>query len=240
MSEKATSLESMTVAKDAELASLSVQVAKLTSDMSSFQSSRDELCSRVSSLKSERDSLANQRSSLESAFELFKEQMEAMQDEQATTLANQVAKLDDQLLEMAAHLKEEFYPRFLTAISVRRWILTHGLKLILFKCLQSTEYLHVLGGAIGCVVNKVMQDGLRAGIDHGKVGRDLFVIKAYDPSTEARYADAVNAIRTMDFLLLSVLKSKKDASMVDLMDSLCLEGPLAEIPRAEELQPSLE
>nr|GFD35064.1 hypothetical protein [Tanacetum cinerariifolium] len=34
--------------------------------------------------------------------------------------------------------------------------------------------------------------------------------------------------------------SKKDASIVDLIDSFRLEGPLAEIPRAEELQPSPE
>ncbi|GKC27810.1 hypothetical protein Tco_1035104 [Tanacetum coccineum] len=59
--------------------------------------------------------------------------------------------------------------------------------------------------AIGCAINKGIQDGLRAGVDHGKDGRDL----------------------------------SKDASIVDLMDSLHLEGPLAEIPRAEDLQPSL-
>ncbi|GKC09100.1 hypothetical protein Tco_1000710, partial [Tanacetum coccineum] len=71
-----------------------------------------------------------------------------------------------------------FYPRFLTAISGRRWILTYGLKLVLLKCLQSLEY--------------------------------------WEGS----------------------LKSKKDASIVDLTNSLRLEGPLAEIPRTEDLQPS--
>ncbi|GJV35817.1 hypothetical protein Tco_1408294, partial [Tanacetum coccineum] len=208
MSKRVTSLESVAAAKDAELTSLSLQVSQLTSELSSFQLSRDELCSKVSSLESERDSLANQKSSLEFTFELFKEQVEAMQDEQATDLANRVAELDAQLLEMASHLEEEFYPHFLTTISGWWWILTHGLKLILFKCLQSNEYLRVLGEAIGCAINKGMQDGLRAGVDHGKAGRDL--------------------------------SSKKDASMVDLMDSLRLEGPLAEILGAKELQPSLE
>nr|GEV83860.1 ribonuclease H-like domain-containing protein [Tanacetum cinerariifolium] len=84
-------------------------------------------------------------------------------------------------------------------------ILTHGLKLVIFKCLQSLEYCHALGIAIGCAVNK-----------------------------------AVNALGAVDFVLLSELKSKKDASIVDLMDSLRLEGPLPEIPRAEDLQPSPE
>ncbi|GKE89742.1 hypothetical protein Tco_1567217 [Tanacetum coccineum] len=196
----------MTTLKETELASLTAQVAQLTSDLFGFQLSRDELSSKVAFLESERDSLANQKSSLKSAFELFKERMEATQDEQAKVLGNRVAELDAQLLEMAAHLDEEFYPRFLTAISGRRWILTHGIKLVLLKCLQSSEYCHALGQAIGCAVNKGIQDGLRAGVDHGKAGRDL--------------------------------SSKKDVSIVDFMDSLCLEGPLTEIPGAKDLQPS--
>ncbi|GKE36862.1 hypothetical protein Tco_1460267 [Tanacetum coccineum] len=141
---------------------------------------------------------------------------------------------------MADHLDEEFYPRFLTAISRRRWILTHGLKLVILKCLQSPEYCHALGMAIGCAVNKGIQDGLRAWVDHGKAGRDLFVVEAYDPSAEAKYVKAVNSLGAVDFPLLSKLKSKKDASIVDLMDSVRLEGPLVEIPKAEDLLPSLE
>ncbi|GKF87243.1 hypothetical protein Tco_0258120, partial [Tanacetum coccineum] len=140
----------------------------------------------------------------------------------------------------AAHLEEEFYPRFLTTLSGWRWILTHGIKLVLIKCLQSSEYLHTLEETIGYAINKGMQDDLKAGIDHRKAGRDLSVIETYNPSAEAKYVDAVNALRTVDFSLLSLLKSKKDACVVDLMDSLYLEGPLAEIPRAKELQPSLE
>ncbi|GKA99931.1 hypothetical protein Tco_0827925 [Tanacetum coccineum] len=138
LSEKVATLESVTTSKETELASLTAQVVQLISDLSGFQLSRDELSSKVAFLESERDRLADQRSSLESAFELFKGRMEAMQDEQATVLGNRVAKLDAQLLEMAPHLDEEFYPRFLTTISGRQWILTHGLKLVLLKCLQSS------------------------------------------------------------------------------------------------------
>ncbi|GKF56983.1 hypothetical protein Tco_0170520, partial [Tanacetum coccineum] len=129
------------------------------------------------------------------------------------------------------------YPHFLTAISGGRWILTHRLKLVIIKCLQSPEYCHALGTAIGCAVNKGIQYDLRAGVDHGKAGTDLSVIKAYEPSTEAKYVEAVNALGTVDFSLLSELKSKKDAIIVDPMDSLRLEEPLTEIPGAEDLQP---
>ncbi|GJW67857.1 hypothetical protein Tco_0122281 [Tanacetum coccineum] len=175
LSEKVTTLESVTALKETELVSLTTQVVQLTSNLSGFQLWHDELSSKVSSLESERDRLANQG-----------------------------LRWNAQLLEMPAHLEEE------------------------------------LRQAIGCAINKGIRDGLKAGVDHGKAGRDLSVIKAYDPSAKAKYIDAVSALRTVDFSLLSVLKSKKDASIVDLMDSLRLEGPLAEIPRAEELKPSPE
>ncbi|GKB69458.1 hypothetical protein Tco_0930870, partial [Tanacetum coccineum] len=136
---------------------------------------------------SERDSLADQRSSLESAFELFKGNMEAMQDEQVTVLGNRVAELDAQILEMATHLEEEYFPCFLTTISGRRWILTHGLKLVLLKCLQSFEYLRALGETIGCLINK-----------------------AYDPSAKAKSVDAVNALRTGEI-------KEKRVSLTDVM-----------------------
>nr|GEZ72993.1 reverse transcriptase domain-containing protein [Tanacetum cinerariifolium] len=94
--------------------------------------------------------------------------------------------------------------------------------------------------AIDCAVNKDIQDGLKLGVDLGNAGRDLSVIEDYDPSAEAKYIDAENALGTVDFYLLSELTSKKDANMVDLMDYLHLEGPLAKIPRAKDLQPSSE
>nr|GEW38593.1 hypothetical protein [Tanacetum cinerariifolium] len=150
--EKAATLESMTASKETELTSLTAQIDQPTSDMSNFQLSRDELSSKVAFLELEMDSLADQSFSLEYAFELFKERMEAMQDEQATVMRN-----------------------------------------------RSFEYLQALRQAISCAVNKGIQDGLKARVNHGKARRDLF----------------------------------KDASMVDLM-----EGPLAEIPGVEDLQPS--
>ncbi|GKG31934.1 hypothetical protein Tco_0426884, partial [Tanacetum coccineum] len=95
---------------------------------------------------------------------------------------------------MTAHLDEDFYPRFLTSISGRRWILSHRLKLVLLKCLQSSEYLQALGQAISYAVNKGIQDGLKVGVDHEKAERDLSVIEAYDPLVEAKYIDVVNAL----------------------------------------------
>ncbi|GKG55543.1 hypothetical protein Tco_0572183, partial [Tanacetum coccineum] len=78
----------------------------------------------------------------------------------------------------------------LSTISSRRWLLTHGLKLVLIKCLNSSEYLTALGTTISHAIEKGMQDGLAAGIDHGKRGRSLEDLVAYNPSAEEDYSFA--------------------------------------------------
>ncbi|GKG38796.1 hypothetical protein Tco_0460508, partial [Tanacetum coccineum] len=109
----------------------------------------------------------------------------------------------------------------------RRWILGRGLKLAVIKCLQSPEYLSALGGALGRAINKGMQDGLAAGVDHGRAGRGLDDIVAYDPSAEANFVSAVNSLCAVNFPFLAQLESQKDASMADIIDLLHLEGHAA-------------
>ncbi|GKD02431.1 reverse transcriptase domain-containing protein, partial [Tanacetum coccineum] len=65
-------------------------------------------------------------------------------------------------------------------------------------------------------------------------------VAAYNPSTEAGFVFAVNALLDVDFPLLAQLASQKDASIADVMGLLRLEGPAAETPKAEQLQPSPE
>nr|GEU80733.1 hypothetical protein [Tanacetum cinerariifolium] len=84
------------------------------------------------------------------------------------------------------------------------------------------------------------QTGLVAGIDHGKAGRGLADVAAYDPSAKTKYVSAVLAFRKLDFDFLVVLESQKDASIVDIMDHFRLEGPFAETPEISQLQPSHE
>nr|GFB56585.1 hypothetical protein [Tanacetum cinerariifolium] len=54
---------------------------------------------------------------------------------------------------------------------------------------------------------KGMQDGLAAGIDHGKAERGLVDVDAYDTSAKDNYVSAVNALRAVDFPLLAHLAS---------------------------------
>nr|GEX38787.1 hypothetical protein [Tanacetum cinerariifolium] len=53
-----------------------------------------------------------------------------------------------------------------------------------------------------------------------------------------KYVDAMNSLGAIDFSLLSELELKRYSSIVDLIDSLCWEGALAEIHRVEDMHPS--
>nr|GEY49545.1 hypothetical protein [Tanacetum cinerariifolium] len=222
-------LESADATKVAELASLTAQTAKLTQDLSELCFSCDELSVKASSLEAKRDRLISQVSLLEgtcfelcdkvSGYWLFKEKIKVVQDEKVKVLSDKVPGLDAELMEMALHLDEEFYPCFLTTIAGRRWI---------------------LGCAIGRAIDNGMQDGLAAGINHGKSGRGRVDVTAYNPSVEANYVFVVSILCDVDFPLLAQLDSQKDASIADIMGLLHLEGPSTEVPKTNQLQPSPE
>ncbi|GJZ48814.1 hypothetical protein Tco_0603004 [Tanacetum coccineum] len=173
---KVVELQSLVSTKDLELKDLNVAV-------SSLRSQKDGLVDQVHALETICSGLCDQVS----GYERLKEQIEEFQDVQMNIVNDKVAKLDADLLEMALHLEEKFYPHLLTIISGRRWLLTHGLKLAIVKCLNYQEYLSSLGAAISRAIEKGMQDGLSAGIDHGKAGRSLMDVVAYNPAAEADY-----------------------------------------------------
>ncbi|GJY43374.1 hypothetical protein Tco_0431587 [Tanacetum coccineum] len=173
-------------------------------------------------------------------YERLKEQFEEFQDVQMRMVGDKLAKLEVDLSEMTLHFEEKFYPHLLTTITDRRWLLTHGLKLFLTKCLNSSEYLSALGAAISRAIEKGMQDGLAAGIEHGAHGRSLEDLVAYNPSAEEDYNAALQELRSLDFSLLAELKSHKDASVETIMNLLRLESPLVDAPGMSDLQPDVD
>ncbi|GKF64307.1 hypothetical protein Tco_0187755, partial [Tanacetum coccineum] len=172
----------------------------------------------VYSLRSQKDSLVDQVHAMETTcsglrdpvlgYGRLKEQIEEFQDAQMNIVNDKVAKLDADLLEMALHLEEKSYPHLLTTISGR-----------------------------SRAIEKGIQDGLAAGIHHGKAGRSLADIVAYNPAAEADYNSTLQKLREVEFPLLTELKSHKDASTADVINLLRLEGPLADAPGMSDLQP---
>ncbi|GKA92371.1 hypothetical protein Tco_0814296 [Tanacetum coccineum] len=163
---------------ESEKNTLNDKVMELQSSLSAKDLEAKELAATAAIAKSQNDSLVDQVNVLEgacselrkqvSAYESLKEQIEEFQDEQMRVMFDKLAKLEVDLIEMALHLEEKFYPHLLTVIAGRRWLLTHGLKLFITKCLNSSEYLVALGAAISRAIEKGMQVGLAAGIEHGK------------------------------------------------------------------------
>ncbi|GJZ48602.1 hypothetical protein Tco_0602434 [Tanacetum coccineum] len=175
-----------------------------------------------------------------SAYESLKEQIEEFQDEQMRVMFDKLAKLEVDLIEMALHLEEKFYPHLLIVIAACRWLLTHGLKLFITKCLNSSEYLVALGAAISRAIEKGMQVGLAAEIEHVKQGRRLEELVAYNPSAKEDYDTAIKELCAVEFSLLADLKSNKDASTKTIMNLLRLNDPLSNLPGMSDLQPDVE
>ncbi|GKD73436.1 hypothetical protein Tco_1331718, partial [Tanacetum coccineum] len=113
---------------------------------------------------------------------------------------------------------------------------SYGMKLLMAKCLNSTEYMEALGNAFGRAIEKRMQEGLAAGIKHGQAKRCLSDLEAYNPSAEADFNSAVRDLRGLDFPLLRELSAKKDASTWDVMDLLRLDDVVAKVLGMTDLQ----
>ncbi|GKC38463.1 hypothetical protein Tco_1050847 [Tanacetum coccineum] len=92
--------------------------------------------------------------------------LEKFQDEQMAVVHEKFNKLYFDFFETCLHLEEMFYPHLLTTIVGHRWLLTYGMKLSVFKCLNSSEYFSALGAAISKAIEKGMQDRLAAEITH--------------------------------------------------------------------------
>nr|GFC51491.1 hypothetical protein [Tanacetum cinerariifolium] len=152
---------------------------------------------------------------------------------QNDSLADQVHKLEVSSAELQENITvydnyglsfgRKILPYLLNTISGRRWLLTHGLKLFLVKCLNLSEYLTALGSAIIRAIEKRMQSGLAAGIDHGMEGRSLADVTTYNPDAKVDFNTALQELREVDFPLLAELKSYKDVSTKDIMNVLRLE-----------------
>ncbi|GJX37282.1 hypothetical protein Tco_0250585 [Tanacetum coccineum] len=121
-------------AEGAEAACLRIQVSAIKAAGKDLE--LKDVNATMSSLKSQNDGLVDQVHVLETTcfhlrdqvlrYEQLKDQIEEFQEAQMNIVNDKVAKLDADLLEMALHLEEKFYPHLLTTISGRRWLLTHG------------------------------------------------------------------------------------------------------------------
>nr|GFC15455.1 hypothetical protein [Tanacetum cinerariifolium] len=124
------------------------------------------------------------------------------------------AELDARLDALSIDFDEELYPHMLTAIAGRRWVIGHGLRLAIMKCVESLE------------MRQAFVDVVSAGVakEHGRSQLELESIEAYDPEAEAKFVAALQSLKDLKFYLLDQLEGLKDAPMDVIMAALYLES----------------
>ncbi|GKC62969.1 gypsy type transposase, partial [Tanacetum coccineum] len=200
---------------------LDVKVADLAASVKVREHEVADLDVVVTSIKSQNDNLVAQVHELETSsarlqekvtvYEDYMGQLERFQDERMKFVNDKFDKLYTNFIEMSLHLEEKFYPHLLTTIAGR-----------------------------SKAIEKGMQDGLAAGITHGKEGRVLTDVAAYNPSTKVDYISALQQLQNVNYSLLAELKLNKDSSVETLMNILHLEETLAERLGLNESQPHVD
>ncbi|GKC92651.1 hypothetical protein Tco_1158093 [Tanacetum coccineum] len=233
-----------------QVLSLSEEKSALTAEVSALKITVTHKGHDISLLNSRATSLAStlddaKVTCVEAGYKITslasEQDRHASEDQQAHDMYNLVVELEAHVMDVFGHLKGEFYPTYLTTLAGRRWLLTNGIHLALLKCLKSLEYQGTLGHALGWAIDFGMQEGLKSGHEHGIARRSLSAADAYNPeAAKACYVDVVKALEDVDFPLVSLLKSKKDAGMDEVLDSFLLDGPLVCLPEAAYLQPFIE
>nr|GEY34279.1 hypothetical protein [Tanacetum cinerariifolium] len=199
---KVMDLETSVVGKERDLTGLNAQ-------LTSIKSQNDALVDQVHELELSSSRLQEKATVYENCMGRLKK----FQDDQMKAINDKFDKLYTDFVEMALHLEDKFYLHILATISGRRWLLTQGVELVITKYLNLPEYHSALGTAIGKFIEKGMQDELSIGITHGKKGRILTDVAAYNPSVEVDYISALQQLQNLNFSLLAEMKSHKDASI---------------------------
>ncbi|GJY05593.1 hypothetical protein Tco_0371533 [Tanacetum coccineum] len=113
-------------------------------------------------------------------------------------------------------------------------VLGHSVRLVVMKCAQSSKCYSAQGKVISLAINKGIQQGLEAEIKHGKAGRSLAQVEAYDPYVENKYVAEVNDFDNVSFSLPEELEALKDFSLALIMSSLTLECDADSTPKLRE------
>ncbi|GKA96854.1 hypothetical protein Tco_0818949 [Tanacetum coccineum] len=232
-------LEANAVARSREVDTLNKQNAELLGKVSTLESECGELNGHIIRLGVDCESLQNEVAGEAKLTEDFK----SFQDAKARRFEEKAAQLDARIADIGSDMDNDLYPHMFTAIAGRIWVLGHGLRLGLMKCAQSAECRSSLGRVISLAIDKGIQEGLEAGIEHGKSGRSLAQVEAYDPEVKNRYVVTVTDFENVSFTLLDELESLKDSPLASIVYALILkddQGNVSSAPELQRFQPSID
>ncbi|GJW10668.1 hypothetical protein Tco_1576495 [Tanacetum coccineum] len=138
------------------------------------------------------------------------------------------AEMDARLDALSIDFDKELYPHMLTLIAGRRWVLGHGLRLVVMKCAESTELRQAFANVVSARIAKGMSEGLKYSVEHGKVGLELTAVEAYDPEADSKYVAALHNLKDLNYPLIDELEQMKDAPLDVIMASLYLDSNTGE------------
>ncbi|GKE40840.1 hypothetical protein Tco_1464245 [Tanacetum coccineum] len=115
-------------AAEANSAELTKELESLRAKFSDLQVNNNQLSQQVSTLQAQ----VMGEEQIKAAFEEFKKR----EDDK---VERRCAEIDARLDALSIDFDEELYPHMLTAIASQRWVIRHGLCLVVMKCAESTE-----------------------------------------------------------------------------------------------------
>nr|GEY58215.1 transposase (putative), gypsy type [Tanacetum cinerariifolium] len=140
-------------------------------------------------------------------------------------LSQQVDALQQQVSGeemLKAAFKE--YKRQQDQLVEQRWVIGHGLRLSMMKCVESLEMRQAFADVVSAGVAKSMSEGLKHGVENGRAQLTVESLEAYDPEAEAKFAAALQSLKDLKYPLLDQLEGLKDAPMDVIMAALYLES----------------
>ncbi|GKF72364.1 hypothetical protein Tco_0208478, partial [Tanacetum coccineum] len=123
--------------------------------------------------------------------------------------------MDAWLDALSVDVDEELYPHMLTAIAGCRWVIGHGLRLAVMKCVESTELRQAFANVVSAGIAKGMSEGLKYGVEHRKAGLELTAVEAYDPAADNKYVVALHNLKDLSCPLIDELEQLKDVTPPD-------------------------
>nr|GEU53483.1 transposase (putative), gypsy type [Tanacetum cinerariifolium] len=153
-------------------------------------------------------------------------------NDQLTKVEKRCAEMDARLDVLSFDFDEELYPHMMTTIAGRRWVIGHGLRLAIMKCAESIELRQAFVNVVYAGIAKGMSEDLTHGIEHGKAGRGLEVVKAYDPKANNKYLQALQELKDLKY---PIVRDPRDTWAVK-EEILLEEAIAANLSRPEKIK----
>nr|GEV18254.1 hypothetical protein [Tanacetum cinerariifolium] len=131
-------------------------------------------------------------------------------------LSQQVATIQEQVSgeEKLKAAFEEF----------KRWVIGHGLHLVVMKCGESLEMRHAFADVVSAGIAKGMSEGLMHRVEHGQAKLNVESIEAYDLEAETKFVAALQALKDLKYPLVDQLEGLKDAPIDVIMAAMYLDS----------------